>query len=237
MTPRSLAALLAAVLVFAVPGAGRAAWPVFDSTNYVQNVLQAARALEQINNQIRALQNQAVMLENMARNLTSLDHSALRELTGALVRIDALMRDAEGLSYDLADLEDQWRARYPETYDSTVTVDDMAMAARERWRDAMDGWRHSMRVQSRIVEDIRADHGVLADLVTRSQGAVGALQAQQAGNQLMALAAKQQMQLQTLLAAQARAEAQENARKAQAEEAARAATDRFLGDGRAYTPR
>jgi P-type conjugative transfer protein TrbJ len=94
-----------------------------------------------------------------------------------------------------------------------------------------------MRVQSRIVEDIRADHGVLADLVNRSQGAVGALQAQQAGNQLMALAAKQQMQLQTLLAAQARAEAQENARKAQAEEAARAATDRFLGDGRAYTPR
>jgi len=53
----------------------------------------------------------------------------------------------------------------------------------------------------------------------------------------MALAAKQQMQLQTLLAAQARAEAQENARKAQIEEAARAATRRFLGDGRAYTPR
>ena len=65
--------------MFAVPGAGRAAWPVFDSTNYVQNVLQAARALEQINNQIRALQNQAVMLENMARNLTSLDHSSLGE--------------------------------------------------------------------------------------------------------------------------------------------------------------
>jgi P-type conjugative transfer protein TrbJ len=113
----------------------------------------------------------------------------------------------------------------------------MAVAARERWRDAMDAWHQSMRVQCQIVEDIRADHGVLADLVNRSQGAVGALQAQQAGNQLLALAAKQQMQLQTLLAAQARAEAQENARKAQAEEAARAATERFLGDGRAYTPR
>jgi P-type conjugative transfer protein TrbJ len=92
-------------------------------------MLQAARALEQINNQIRALQNQAVMLENMARNLTSLDHSSLGELTGALVRIDALMREAEGLSFSLDRLEDQWRARYPESYDSTVTVDDMVCSS------------------------------------------------------------------------------------------------------------
>ncbi len=41
-----------------------AAWPVFDATNFAQNILQASRALEQINNQIRSLQNQATMLQN-----------------------------------------------------------------------------------------------------------------------------------------------------------------------------
>jgi P-type conjugative transfer protein TrbJ len=32
---------------------------VFDPTNYVQNVLTAARSLQQINNQITSLQNEA----------------------------------------------------------------------------------------------------------------------------------------------------------------------------------
>ena len=44
---------------------------VYDPSNYAQNVLQAARALQQINNQITSLQNQTQMLLNQARNLTS----------------------------------------------------------------------------------------------------------------------------------------------------------------------
>ena len=49
---------------------------VYDPTNYAQNVLTAARTLEQINNQIRSLQNQATSLINEARNLTSLPFSS-----------------------------------------------------------------------------------------------------------------------------------------------------------------
>ena len=47
MKRTSLAALVAASLAIGLPQAGHAAWPVFDATNYGQNVLQAARALEQ----------------------------------------------------------------------------------------------------------------------------------------------------------------------------------------------
>ncbi len=38
---------------------------VFDPSNYAQNVLTATRALQQINNQIQSLQNQAMMLQNI----------------------------------------------------------------------------------------------------------------------------------------------------------------------------
>ncbi|RUZ66294.1 P-type conjugative transfer protein TrbJ, partial [Mesorhizobium sp. M7A.F.Ca.US.003.02.2.1] len=44
---------------------------VFDPSNYTQNVLTAARSLEQITNQITSLQNEAQMLINQARNLAS----------------------------------------------------------------------------------------------------------------------------------------------------------------------
>jgi P-type conjugative transfer protein TrbJ len=42
---------------------------VYDPSNYVQNVLQAARALQQINNQITSLQNQTQMLLELSPNL------------------------------------------------------------------------------------------------------------------------------------------------------------------------
>ena len=45
---------------------------VYDPSNYAQNVLTAARSLQQITNQITSLQNQAQSLINQARNLASL---------------------------------------------------------------------------------------------------------------------------------------------------------------------
>ena len=50
---------------------------VFDPRNYAQNILTAARTLEQINNQIQQLQNQATSLVNEARNLQSLPLTVL----------------------------------------------------------------------------------------------------------------------------------------------------------------
>ena len=67
--PRLLSVSLAAVLsvsLLAVQPAS--ALTVFDPSNFVQNTLIAVRTLEQINNQINQLQNEAQMLMNQARN-------------------------------------------------------------------------------------------------------------------------------------------------------------------------
>jgi type IV secretion system protein TrbJ len=62
------------------------------------------------------------------------------------------------------------------------------------------------------------------------------LQAAQATNQLLALTAKQQFQIEQMLAAQYRAQAIDQARRDQAESDGQAATTKFLGSGSAYTP-
>lgn len=67
--PRLLSVSLAAVLsvsLLAVQPAS--ALTVFDPSNFVQNTLTAVRTLEQINNQINQLQNEAQMLMNRAVN-------------------------------------------------------------------------------------------------------------------------------------------------------------------------
>jgi P-type conjugative transfer protein TrbJ len=62
----------AAIMVALAASPAASQMVVYDPSNYAQNVLQAARALQQINNQATSLQNQTRMLLNQARNLTNL---------------------------------------------------------------------------------------------------------------------------------------------------------------------
>ena len=67
-------------------------------------------------------------------------------------------------------------------------------------------------------------------LVTASQSASGALQAAQAGNQLMALLSQQIADLTATLAAQGRAQSLEAAGKAATEAESKTRFQRFLGN-------
>ena len=214
-----------------------AAIPVFDTANYAQNLLQAARALEGINNQIRSLQNEAAILQAMARNLERIDFPELGRITSALERVDGLMAKAQGIGFGIDRLDERLRQAFPGEVDEAFRSDRRVAEARERLDAAMDGYLHSMRVQAEVAGNVKADAALLADLVARSQSASGSLQATQATNQLIALGAKQQMQLQALMAAEFRSQSIERARRAQSEIEARSAARRFLGSGKAYTPR
>jgi type IV secretion system protein VirB10 len=84
-----LAAPMAVAPMLATPA--HAQWVVFDPSNYAQNVLTAARSLQQITNQITSLQNQTQMLINQARNLASLPTSSLNQIEQSLQRTQTLL--------------------------------------------------------------------------------------------------------------------------------------------------
>jgi P-type conjugative transfer protein TrbJ len=229
-----IAAATAIVLSLATPQAD--AFTVFDPSNYAENMIQAVRALEQINNQIQSLQNEVVMLENMARNLQRLDYSSLGAIQTAMGRINGLMARAEGIAFDVGQTETAFARFYPKEYAATVASDELARDARQRWQHSMDALRQSMLVQAQVVRNVDDDTGELSRLVAESQAAVGSLQAQQATNQLIALSTKQQLQTQEMLAAQYRADALVQARDTAAQEQARVQFEQFLGQPKAYTP-
>jgi P-type conjugative transfer protein TrbJ len=210
---------------------------VFDPSNYAQNVLTAARTLTQINNQIQSLQNQAQMLANMGRNLSRIDFPQLQQLQQRLGQIDQLMGQAQGIDFRVGQLDTQFRQLFPANFDQLLRRDQRVAAARARLDAAMSAFRQTMGVQSQIVDNVHSDTEALAQIVARSQGAEGSLQAQQATNQLLALTAKQQLQIQNIMAAQFRAQAVAQAGQAQIEQESRESVRRFLGDGHAYTPR
>ena len=234
----ALGLMSASALVLAMGATAPArAVPVFDSANYAQNLLIAARNLDQITNQIRSLQNEAAMLTSMERHLERIDFPELEGLKQRLEEIEQLMGEAEGIEFRVDGLDERLRSLFPQVIDPAPGNEQRLAEARARLEASRAAFRHAMGVQSQVVETIRSDAEALARIVGRSQGARGALQVGQATNQLLALAAKQQFQLQQLMAAQFRSEAVERALRLQERREARAVTRRFLGRGKAWSPR
>ena len=171
----------------------------------------AFQPLRRINNQIKALQNQAQSLINQAKNLTTINFPELQVVTRTLQQIDQLMGQAQGIQFRVANLDQQFRSMFPTSFDQLLTNNQHAVDARARLDTSMAAYKQTMTVQAQVVENIAADQTTLNGIVSRSQGSEGGLQVAQATNQLLALVAKQQFQLQTLMAAQFHADAIERA--------------------------
>ena len=72
---------------------------------------------------------------------------------------------------------------------ASLTATDQALidGARERWQTTVGGLQDAMRVQAGVVGNLNTNRAQMSALIGESQGATGALQATQAGNQLLAL--------------------------------------------------
>lgn len=208
---------------------------VYDPSNYVQNVLTAARTLEQINNQITSLQNEAQMLINQARNLASLPHSSLQQIQQSVQRTQQLLGQAQNIAFDVQKIDQAFQQQYGNV--SLSTTDQQLVAdARSRWQNTVGGLQDAMRVQAGVVGNIETNRAAMSALVGQSQGATGALQATQAGNQLLALQAQQLADLTAVIAANGRAQALSEAERAAAAEQGREQRRRFLTPGTGYQP-
>src|SRR5215471_21504786 len=107
--------LIGAALTFA-PGPATGQTVVYDPSNYAQNVLQAARALQQINNQVTSLQNQTQMLLNQVKNLTNLPYSSLQAIDQSIQRTQQLLNQAQHIAYDISQIDQAFQRSYPQGY-------------------------------------------------------------------------------------------------------------------------
>ncbi len=208
---------------------------VYDPSNYAQNVLTAARTLEQINNQIASLQNEAQMLINQARNLASLPHSSLQQLQQNVQRTQQLLGQAQNLAFEVGQIDQAFQSQYGNV-SLSATDAQLVADARSRWENTVGGLQDAMRVQAGAVGNIDSNRAEMAALVGQSQGATGALQATQAGNQLLALQSQQLSDLIAVISANGRADALTEAERATAAEQGRIQRERFLTPGSGYQP-
>ncbi|WP_413993282.1 P-type conjugative transfer protein TrbJ [Labrys okinawensis] len=238
----SLRSALVAVTMFAAPIAATSimitpahALIVFDPSNYAQNVLTAARSLEQITHQITSLQNEAQMLINQARNLANLPFSALQQIQQSVQKTQQLLQQAQNIAFDVQKIDQVFQQSYKNISLST-SDQQLVTDARSRWQNTVGGLQDAMRVQAGVVGNIETNRAQMSAIVGQSQGATGALQATQAGNQLLALQAQQLADLTAVVAANGRATALTEAERTAAAEQGREQRRRFLTPGSGYQP-
>ncbi|CAN5162721.1 hypothetical protein BH09PSE3_BH09PSE3_26090 [soil metagenome] len=222
----AVAATAIAPVVAPMPAYAQFGGIVYDPTNYAQNVLTAARSLQQINNQIQQIQHQATSLINEARNLANLPFSSLQQLQQQVQRTQQLLGEAQRIAYDVQNIQQVFGNRYK---GAALTGDHAQMVANAnaRWEDSVGAFEDALRVQAGVVGNIDGARTTMDGLVSASQSATGALQAAQAGNQLLALQSQQLADLTAAVAAQGRAQALESARNAAVEAEARERFRRF----------
>lgn len=233
---RTLLATISLTSVLAVSVPARAQMTVFDPSNFSQNVLTAARTLQQVNNGIQSLQNEAMFLINQARNLASLPYSSLAQLQQSIGQTRQLLSQAQRIAYDVTSIDQAFSRTYSQSYGSSTYSPQLLADAQTRWQNSLAGFQDAMRVQAGVVGNLDRMRAEIDALVSSSQSATGALQAAQSGNQLVALQTNQLADLTAVMASMARAQSLESARTVASQAQAREQLQRFLDYGPGYQP-
>ena len=210
------------------------AFIVFDPANYQQNLLSAVRALQEVENQVKQLTNEAQMLTKMDLNLTSLGSSVGGDLKSSLGEIQSLLKQADGIALSVSQTESEMKRLFPSQYNAALSNDQSFKMASERWTETLSAFKRSMALEAKVTETTDSDSNVLSDLLAKSASAVGNLEVQQAGNELTGLNVKQQLHLQTLMAADQRAQSLDRARNLASQQEAQLRFKRFSGTGTTY---
>jgi P-type conjugative transfer protein TrbJ len=207
---------------------------VFDPTNFIENLesaLQSAKQntqlAEQIRNQIKSLQNEALNLESMDQGLSV---SLRSDLSRSMMDMITCIERSKGLAYNFKNMQDQWDANYTKFDDyNGMSAAQYGQDAAKLIRKTSNGIYDAMKNQG-FVAEIGNDHKNLQTLLSASHSARGALAALQACNEIGALQVKQMFRLQQIMATSSRAEAMYYQKQLQEEGMAQAESGRHSYD-------
>jgi type IV secretion system protein TrbJ len=191
---------LAAALVW-TPPAHSGGIPVIDPTNLAQNILQAARSLEQIHNQIQQIEQQAQMLAHNPLQLSP-------ELTQSISQARQLFARAQGLSFEVEHLSDQMQTLYPDTF-RDFDLGQIGARTNQWLAEDRTSLERAMQAEAQAAQAMEGTQSRIASALQSSGNAEGQTSAVQASNQLLGIQASQLAQIQALLVAQGRALSEE----------------------------
>lgn len=183
---------------------------VADLGGLVQTTITAFNTAELVIHTLSQIENQVFMIENQVTNLATLDVSNIGALTGLFGNVLTVLSQADGITYSLGTIDNQFRDLYPELGLPASGGSQFIEALRAWNQQSRRAVQDAMRSQS-VTEAIETDSVLIMDAVARSDTSTGNLSALQAGNQIDGLMAAQMVRMQEILAAVHRDQASKRA--------------------------
>ena len=198
-------ALTAGLTTSLLPNQAQAAI-VYDPTNHIQNILTAARALEQIRVQTEQLTAQ---IRSLAQS--PYDHAA--QIGEAMRALNELNSQARGLASTVRGLDRQFEDLYPSNLNARTAMQRLEAASRRIEMSRQTA--QDLAVTAASIDASRAARtSRMAGAIAASRAAEGETGAIQSSVQALGVLSEQLEGLQTLMAAQSRLAAQEAAGRA-----------------------
>lgn len=169
--------------------------PVYDVSNYIQNVSILANQAAEIKNQIDSLKYQY-------DNIKQLKNIELRDLTRSIQELNAITQQGEGLSYSARNISEQFSKVFP-NYSSKIKY----TAAYQHWNtSAMDTLKNSLQAMGATAGSFTNEQQLLQRLKSQAKTSQGQMQMLQVSSELSAETVNQLQNLKFLLASQQNAQ-------------------------------
>ena len=118
-------------------------------------------------------------------------------------RTQQLLGQAQRIAYDVQQIDQAFTSDLRQRVDVAPPTSSSSRRRATRWQNTVGGFQDAMRVQAGVVGNLDTNRAEMSALDRQSQSATGALQAAQAGNQLLALQTQQLADLTAVVAAKA----------------------------------
>lgn len=187
--------LLLTLSLFILTNSARAQLTVYDPANHAENILSAIRTLQ-------SNLNEAKMIINQIKDLTKLDLNLQSDFAESLHALFTEMGKVHGLMQDLATLDSKFEELYKDFNNdpSAVALKVMRTALEEALDESREMMRGAAHTGALVLENLPKAQAHMDTLLTESSLAIGNLQAQQTGNQLIGSVNSNILHLNALLA-------------------------------------
>ena len=192
-----LAGLLALSLIVLPPPASAlfgAGDIVYDPSNFSQNVLTAARALQSNLNEVQQIANQLRQIEMEVKNLASFPAGVWGEIQSDLDQLKQLAQSSGDIGYTLQNLDVQFKQMYP-GYQAPTNYEQEY----QTWTsNSLEGIKTALETANRQSKEFPQEKVNMQQITGMSDSAVGQMQTLQAGNMLAAQLVEQMQKLRLL---------------------------------------
>lgn len=176
------------LLISASAHAGGAATVAEGGATLPEQLVQSFTLADQLAKQATMVSQQLTMLQNQARNLQSLPSSFWPNVSSQLTQLIQINRQANGLSYGMADVVGSVRRQYGDP-GQTLTGTEQRY---KDWNDNSNSQLAStLQSYGYQADNFSNEQDALAQVQAASQSATGRMQALQAGNQIAGMQVNQ----------------------------------------------